>query len=208
MSGSTSIDQLPLSPQTDETVKLETMEINRKIDNPMAELQKQREADMQAQPAADGTDNPETRSKGINQLVKGIQDAAAAGALGLPSRDIPQTQGHLTQDAQIKANFIPQNDGDYIQDHQTSEEIIRRNAQRTQKEDSLDALYTQLQTPVTIGVLYFLFQLPVVRKTSLRFLPMLFHKDGNPNLSGYLANSLVFALIYYLAVRTMNYLSV
>ena len=48
MSGSTSIDQLPVSPQTDENVKLETTEINRKIDNPMAELQKQREADMQA----------------------------------------------------------------------------------------------------------------------------------------------------------------
>ena len=54
MSGSTSIDQLPVSPPIDENIKLETTEINRKIDNPMAELQKQREADMQAQPAAEG----------------------------------------------------------------------------------------------------------------------------------------------------------
>ena len=82
----------------------------------------------------------------MNQLVNGIQQASAAGMLGLPARDIPQTQTHLTQDVQMQPNFVPEAPSDYIQEHQTSEDIIRANAHRQEKEDSLDLLYAQLQT--------------------------------------------------------------
>ena len=192
----TNLDDLPLSPQNDGNIQLETNEMNVKIDNPAQELQTTRETD------------PEAKQKNMNQLVNGIQQASAAGMLGLPARDIPQTQTHLTQDAQMQPNFVPEAPSDYIQEHQTSEDIIRANAHRQENEDSLDLLYAQLQTPILIGVMYFIFQLPVVRKNVFKFMPALFSKDGNPNLSGYVVNSVAFASLYFLMVRGIKYFSI
>tara|TARA_R110001599_G_scaffold300966_1_gene506351 strand:- start:1459 stop:2055 length:597 start_codon:yes stop_codon:yes gene_type:complete len=192
----TNLDDLPLSPQNDGNIQLETKEMNVKIDNPAQELQTTRETD------------PEAKQKNMNQLVNGIQQASAAGMLGLPARDIPQTQTHLTQDVQMQPNFVPEAPSDYIQEHQTSEDIIRANAHRQEKEDSLDLLYAQLQTPILIGVMYFIFQLPVVRKNVFKFMPALFGKDGNPNLSGYVVNSVAFASLYFLMVRGIKYFSI
>ena len=192
----TNLDDLPLSPQNDGNIQLETNEMNVKIDNPAQELQTTRKTD------------PEAKQKNMNQLVNGIQQASAAGMLGLPARDIPQTQTHLTQDAQMQPNFVPEAPADYIQEHQTSEDIIRANAHRQEKEDSLDLLYAELQTPILIGVMYFVFQLPVVRKNIFKFMPALFGKDGNPNLLGYVVNSASFASLYFLMVKGIKHFSI
>ena len=192
----TNLDDLPLSPQNDGNIQLEATEKNVKIENPAQELQATREAD------------PAAKQKNMNQLVSGIQQASAAGMLGLPSRDVPQTQTHLTQDAQMQPNFVPEAPADYIQEYQTSEDIIKANAHRQEKEDSLDLLYAELQTPILIGVMYFVFQLPVVRKNVFKFMPALFGKDGNPNLSGYVVNSVAFAALYFLMVKGIRYFSI
>ena len=125
----------------------------------------------------------------------------------LQTRDIPQGQVHLTQDAQTQPNFIPSNPGDYILNHQTSEEIIKKNANRQNKSDSLDEIYNEIQIPILIAVLYFLFQLPVVRKNIFKYIPTLFHKDGNYNLSGYLLNSAMFAGLYYIMTKGIKHFS-
>ena len=46
-----------------------------------------------------------------------------------------------------------------------------------------------------------MYQLPIIRKNMLVFLPNLFNKDGNPKLSGYIFNSIVFALLYTLLIK-------
>ena len=195
--GTTSIDSLP---QTPENIRLETTErypTNMKIDNSVQQLKNTLEED------------PAMLQKNLNQFVTGIQQASAAGMTGLPSRDIPQSQTHLTQDMQIQPNFVPTGGPqDYIYDHQTSEEIVQKNAQRQAKTDSLDELYNELQTPLLIAVLYFLFQLPVVRKNIFNFAPMLFQKDGNPNLSGYVINSCLFASLYYALTKSLRHFSI
>ena len=120
--GTTSIDSLPISPQTQNNIQLELNE-NVRIDNPSQHLQKSREED------------PSVNQRNLNQFVTGLQQASASGMTGLPSRDIPQSQEHLTQDAQMQPNFIPSHQvgGDYILNHQTSEDIIRENARRQTK---------------------------------------------------------------------------
>lgn len=194
--GTTSIDSLPMSPQTPDNIKLET---NERVENPSNVLKQKRE------------DETKDMQQNLNQFVTGIQQASAAGMTGLPSRDIPQNQTHLVQDEQVQPNFIPrvqQGNQDYIHEHQTSEDIIRRNEQRQIKTDSLDELYNEMQTPILIGVLYFLFQLPVVRKNIFKFAPMLFNKDGNPNLSGYIINSIIFAFLYFSLTKSIRHFSV
>lgn len=202
--GTTSIDSLPISPQSQENIKLDILptqqvpQYNTKIDNPAQMLQKNREED------------PSTMQRNLNQFVTGLQQASAAGMTSLPARDIPQGQTHLTQDVQMQPNFIPAapSGGDYILNHQTSEDIIRENARRQIKTDSLDVMYNEMQIPILICVLYFLFQLPIVRKNMFKFIPALFSKDGNPNLSGYVVNSLMFAGLYYFMTKSIRHFSI
>lgn len=196
--GTTSIDSLPLSPQSGDNIRLEMNEpnVNVRVNNPAQDLQKTRNED------------PAVMQSNLNQFVTGIQQASAAGLTLLPSRDIPQNQEHLLQDVSIKPNFIPPptTSVDYIRDYQTNEEIIRAQAYKQEHHDSLDYLYEQIQTPLLIGVLYFIFQLPIVRKTIFHMIPSLFNKDGNPNLSGYIVNSVAFAGIYFILTKGIHFL--
>jgi hypothetical protein len=194
--GTTSIDSLPVSPQTNDNIRMDTYEQNVKIPNPLQALQNERDAD------------PSTMQKNLNQFVTGIQQASAAGMTALPSRDIPQNQQHISQDVRIQPNYIPppQTELDYIRAEQTNDEIIRAQASKQGKKDLFDIWYDELQTPVMIGILFFLFQLPVIQKQLCRILPSLFNKDGNPSLSGYVFTSISFASSYYFLVKTMRFL--
>ena len=190
--GTTSIDSLPLSPQTD-NVRMDTYEQNVKIPNPTQSLQQERDND------------PAIMQKNLNQFVTGIQQASAAGMTTLPSRDIPQNQQHLSQDIHIQPNYIPQPETqlDYIRAQQTNDDIIRAQAQKQEKKNTFDIWFDELQTPALIGILFFLFQLPVIQKQMCKLLPSLFNKDGNPSLSGYVFTSVTFASVYYFLVKGM-----
>jgi hypothetical protein len=194
--GTTSIDSLPLSPQTGDNIRMDTYEQNVKIPNPTQALQQERDND------------PALMQKNLNQFVTGIQQASAAGMTALPSRDIPQNQQHLSQDVQIQPNFIPppETPVDYIRQQQTNDEIIRAQAQKQEKKNTFDIWFDELQTPVLIGILFFMFQLPVIQKQLCRMLPSLFNKDGHPSLSGYVFTSISFASAYYFLVKSMYFL--
>ena len=227
--GTTSIDALPVGPHSQmqgppqENIRLD-------IDNSVSKLQQSREVEIlqaqqgqaqqgQAQQSqgqqsqgqqGQSLQNAAMSQQNMNQFVSGLQQASSAGLTMLPSRDIPQTQSHLTQDQHMQPNYVPQErqNNDYITDYQTNEEIIRRHAQKEQSTNSLDNLYNNLQTPILIAILYFMFQLPVVRKNIFKFMPSLFSKDGNPNLMGYVINSAIFAALYFSMTKGIHYFSV
>jgi hypothetical protein len=136
-----------------------------------------------------------------SQLQSTLKEASAVGATILPSRDIPQNTLSMQQDESIKPNFVPNKSNDYIGDIMDREKIIQDNARKQNQSDNLDYFYQQLQLPLLVGLIYFLFQLPIIRTNVLAFLPSLFNKDGNPNLSGYIFNSVMFGLIYLLLVK-------
>lgn len=206
MSQTTSLDDLPIGNQAEGNIQLETREKNVKIDNAVKQLQEERDADIP--PASSAPPPGAQKQENMNQFVTGIQQAAASGALNLPSRDIPQQQNHITTDPGIQANFVPGATGeDYIGAAQSNEEIIRRNAQKQKNDDRLDDLYSDLQVPILLAVIYFVFQLPFIRKNLLKVLPALFHKDGNPNIYGYVVNSIAFAGAYYALNRGVTYFS-
>jgi hypothetical protein len=193
--GTTSIDSLPVSPQTGDNIRMDTYDQNIKVPNPTQALQHERDND------------PAIMQKNLNQFVTGIQQASAAGMTTLPSRDIPQNQQHLMQDVNIQPNYIPSSDMkmDYIREY-SNEQIIRAQAQKQDKKNSFDVWYDEFQTPVLIGILYFLFQLPIIQKQLCKILPSLFNKDGNPSLSGYVFTSASFAGVYYFLVKSMHFL--
>jgi hypothetical protein len=191
--GTTSIDSLPVSPQTGDNIRMDTYDQNVKIANPTQALQQSRDND------------PAAMQKNLNQFVTGIQQASAAGLTALPSRDIPQNQQHLSQDVRIQPNYIPppETQMDYIRAETTADEIIRAQAQKQEKKKTFDVWFDEFQTPILIGILFFLFQLPVIQKQMCKIIPSLFNKDGNPSLSGYVFTSATFASVYYFLVKAM-----
>jgi len=142
----------------------------------------------------------------MNELITGIQQASANGGTGLPSRDIPRNTVHFADD-QVKPNYVPQQEqSDYIHNTDTEQDILARRVKNHNSRDSLEILYDEFQIPIIIGLLYFIFQLPVVKSKVLAILPSLFNKDGNPNLTGYVINSIFFGLAYYIISKTLVHL--
>jgi hypothetical protein len=139
----------------------------------------------------------------INQIVNGLQQASVTGATQLPSRDIPMNTNNLTNDMSIQPNFIPpvpQNQGetDYINNYQETNDIVNEYNSNIERSNSLDDMYNEIQVPILLAVLYFLFQLPFFRKFLFSYFPVLFSKDGNLNINGYIFMSALFGIFYYL----------
>lgn len=135
----------------------------------------------------------------INQIVSGLQQASVNGVTQLPSRDIPMTTSGLSNDPQVRPNYVPPPppNTDYIQNYEQSSDIINTYNKQMQNSNSLDDMYNEIQTPLLIAVIYFLFQLPFFRKFLYTYIPFLFSNDGNFNMNGYLFTSVLFGLVFY-----------
>lgn len=171
------------------------------------------ESNINYRPIVEATGNKQPQETGginnqkvMNEFITGIQQASASGVTNLPSRDIPNNTVHFA-DEQVQPNFVPQlEQQDYIQTNDTEQEIMARRNKQNKSSDSLEVLYDEFQIPIIIGLLYFIFQLPVVRSKFLTMLPALFNKDGNPNLTGYILNSLFFGGLYYIISKALIHL--
>ena len=217
MEGTTSLDDLPSSSQSDANVQLETRETNTKIDSAVNKMRQKRDSDISSATGPGPGPGPGASVGGhsglgenMNNFVSGVQEAVASGALGLQSRDVPQTQTHITQDPQMQPNFVPsqEQNNDYIGAGQSNLDIIDKHNEKKKVEQNYDTLFDNLQTPVLLVILYFIFQLPVVKQTVFRLVPTLFKKDGTPNLYGYITHSVSFAAVYTGIIMTLQYFSI
>ncbi len=141
----------------------------------------------------------------ISQIVNGLQQASLAGATQLPSRDIPLQTEQLTNDVQIHPNYIPQpsyQQRDYINDMNYDNPYSEYGPEKNV--NSLDSLYDELQAPLLLGVLYFLFQLPFFKKNICKYLPFFCNSDGNYNFNGLIFTCALFGFIYYSLSKTVK----
>lgn len=144
-----------------------------------------------------------------NELISQIQKAAAYGTTALPSRDIPMDPVKVANDVQSQPNYIPppQFQEDYIKNSITPQNLLATNSKQTKYDANFDKLYGELQLPLIIALLFFLFQLPIVKQYNKKMLPFLFKTDGNPTLYGYIANSVLFASMIYVLLKLVAYLT-
>jgi hypothetical protein len=149
----------------------------------------------------------------MNEVIQGVQRASANGMTMIPTRDIPMNPNSYTHDDQSRPNYVPQpqyaagtpgGGGDYIKDHTSMESIVRANARQSNQIDTIEAIYYDLQMPILIGVLYFIFQMPVFRAQLLHFLPSLFGEDGNFNIMGLTATSAMFAGTFFVIMKIFS----
>tara|TARA_Y100001970_G_C14208509_1_gene845476 strand:- start:393 stop:938 length:546 start_codon:yes stop_codon:yes gene_type:complete len=145
----------------------------------------------------------------INEMVSGLQKAASNNMTRLPERDIPQNPERITHDPEIQPNFVPPPPPNphYIEDEMDYEYMMRRNANEKKEKEQMQTLYDELQTPLIVSVLYFLFSLPFINKTLLKFVPTLFKDDGHPKFTGYLFKTLLFGITVFLSDKILNTVS-
>jgi len=148
----------------------------------------------------------ELSQESIHQIVQGLQQAG--GSTMLQNRDIPIKNNHITQDEEIKPNYIPKTDNtDYIENAADMDALIQTNKNKKTEQDRLDTLYNELQTPLLVMVLFFFFQLPFFNKYLVKHMPSLFSRDGNPTFTGYLLKTVVFGVSFYVIMQTTKQIS-
>ena len=200
--GTTSIDQLPVNPQISSnnnlTAQFSNNGLPQQIQSNVNETQNIKIENYGQQLNAERSVDPMVQQLDYgSQLNATLKDIGSSGATALPSRDIPQNTIHMQQDIETKPNHVPNKSNDYIGDILDKEEILKNNTRKNNQADNLDYIYEQLQIPIIVSILYFIFQLPAIRKHIFSFLPSLFNNDGNPNFYGYVFNSLIFGGLYY-----------
>lgn len=124
----------------------------------------------------------------------------------LPSRDIPIDTTELVQDVQVQPNYVPpvsnsvQKTADYMKQYDAiNEEKIRTHRAQQSKESYQDSLLEALQLPILVGLLFLLFQLPLVDRMIFQRLSFLniHNSDGNYNTNGILLRSVLFGALFY-----------
>lgn len=193
MSGTTSIDELPTNGE--QNVTLETSE--KPVQQPSGSV------------GNSSSSSPiQLSSTDISKIVEGIQMASASNMTALPSRDIPQNQSSITNDPQVQPNHVPEQKGGFVEEFDVSHaQQYREQMMQRKNEQHVETLYDSLQVPIMICVLFFIFQLPFVNKLLFQYVPMLFLKERQLTLGGYLTKTLLFGGSYFLLQHLVNSLS-
>ena len=166
MTDTTSIDDLPGVPATatQGSGLVQKPEIPIQTYNPNvsgAQQQQQQQQQQQGPP-------PQTTvasNMNVNEFVSGLQRATSSGLTALPIRDVPRNTESVVSDEQTVPNYIPRDPVDYIRDHHENTRSFMDHRARTSNQlESLDVIYDTLQVPILLAILYFTFQLPVMRK--------------------------------------------
>jgi len=142
----------------------------------------------------------------INKIIQGLQDAG--GSTSLQSRDIPMSMEQITHDNTARPNFVPSPSVDkinYIQDEETMETLIKQKKEK--KEQQMEYFYDEIQTPLLVMVMFFVFQLPIFKKSMVSNFAAFFQRSGNYNLKGMIFTTVLFGGTYYSIIKTIKYLS-
>lgn len=136
-----------------------------------------------------------------NELVNSINKAAVNGNTLLPSRDIPMETEPITTDQQVKVNYLPQKEQDYIGEYTSEDDVLRNQKVSSSKNSFFDKLFDEFQIPIILIILYFIFQLPSVNISLLKLVPKLFNDSGNLKTIGIAFKSLLYGITFYLITK-------
>jgi hypothetical protein len=145
-------------------------------------------------------------SVNMNELFKEIQENGQTG--NLPSRDIPIDTNKVVMDETSKPNYIPEHEY-YIneQEFESTDNVVQQKKRKDNQNASLEAVYEEIQIPILLGVIYFLFQLPAFNQMLMKYAAFAFRDDGGLNLYGVVVKSVLFAVTYYTFMKFFEQIS-
>ena len=112
----------------------------------------------------------------------------------LPARDIPRETVSHTTDAQVKPNYIPPKQPEYIQQQQVN----------SYQPSKVDKLLEEFRLPIILSILYFIFQMPSVQAFIVRMIPSVVH-NNELTMVGIMVKSVLFGLSYHVTMLSMDY---
>ena len=143
----------------------------------------------------------------LNNIIAGLQKAASNGATELPTRDRPMQTNQVMMDQNIKPDFVPEQPSvDYIQNYNTQQAQLQQLQQDTQRTLNLSYLIDELQLPIIVGLLFYIFQMPFTSSLLQKYLTFMFKKDGHYNQVGYISISVLFGAIYYSTTLALKHI--
>ena len=155
---------------------------------------------------------PQQTQPGTMPLHQQSQQQQDVPQYRLPSRDIPRNTDGYMQDIETTANYIPapKLTSDYIRDFQDDEEkAIKTHKEKRHRERLMDTLLTEIQIPIFIGILFFVFQMPLVDALIFKKFSFMriYNEDGNFNFYGLFIKSILFGFSYSVLTRTLEFIS-
>jgi hypothetical protein len=129
----------------------------------------------------------------------------------LPSRDLPMDPDVYLHDEEITGNYIPKVKfkEDFVRDYEeiSTEKILQREA-KLRNESMVDRILSDLQVPLLIAILFFLFQMPAINTLFFKRFAFLtiYNSDGNINFFGIALKSSIFGGLFYILQKTVNVL--
>lgn len=131
----------------------------------------------------------------------------------LPSRDIPQDHQHLVQDPQVQPNYIPPvsenvyKTTEYMKQYDdVTEQKVRAHKQEKRSQSHMDNFVEQVQIPILVCLLFFIFHMPSVESFLFKHFNYLaiLNTDGDYSLNGALLRSAFFGTIFYGITYAIN----
>ncbi len=202
MSGTTSISDLQPTQTNSSVMGVPAQIENIAISNPLENQISSRETDINK------ISNSNQDQQNYNEMISSLQKATQAGQTNLPGRDIPTSTSQLTNDPTIQQEHIPKPNVTFNLDNNvTNEEIISHNNSLNTTQNKIEWAFQEFQQPILIALLYFLFQLPIIQKYLFKIIPGLYKNDGNPNIIGYIVNSILFGTLFLFLTKSLKYFS-
>jgi hypothetical protein len=140
------------------------------------------------------------------------QDNPPPPQMRLPSRDIPMDPTIYQNDEEVQPNYIPKVklNGDYVKQYEDlTESNIRGHEASKKRYSKIDYIITTLQVPITISLLFFFFQMPMVNAMFFKNFAFMsvYNSDGNINFYGIALKSALFGTLFYVLQNSIDYLS-
>jgi hypothetical protein len=137
-----------------------------------------------------------TDTTNIKDLMKGVDEAKLNGGLDLPSRDIPISSANVVIDDKTQVNYI----GD------ATKYLIEKPAyiKKQRMHMTLYDIYDEFNGVVLLSLLYYTFNMPVLKSYIFKNITCLFKSDGNYNTIGMIIMSIMFGALYYVLSKVVG----
>ena len=125
------------------------------------------------------------------------------------NRGFTQDTEMYQNDEQMRPNHIPSAKltTDYLREYEDRMVKMTDEHQKEKHRKDLIGSYDEFQTPILIGVLFFLFQIPFINTLMFKYLSFMkiYNEDGNLNLYGLMFKSVLFGFTYFGFVRLTTF---
>lgn len=149
--------------------------------------------------------NTNQKMPSMNNILNEISNSS----MHIPSRDIPTQQYPSSQlDPNSNVDFIGKTELDENESYNVPKKT--RFAEKEEEEEVYDVddnidenglnnmenIFKLFQMPILIMLLFFIFQLPIIKLWEFQYIPFIFSQDGNWNFMGIIINGMLFTFAY------------